>query len=88
MPFADVYVKKPVEVHAIQYTGENLEEIWEVFGSSNVVGPAREGQPFIYTLEGRMHFNPTDWIIKGTMGELYPVKDRIFRNIYDRKEVT
>lgn len=34
------------------------------------------------TLEGTMTASPGDWMIQGTQGELYFVKDEIFREIY------
>lgn len=34
------------------------------------------------TLEGTMTASPGDWMIQGTQGELYFVKDAIFREIY------
>ena len=40
----------------------------------------------IKTLEGEMKANVGDWIIKGTAGELYPCKDSIFQEIYEKVE--
>ncbi len=37
----------------------------------------------VKTLEGIMHGNPGDWLVKGVNGELYPVKDEIFRKTYE-----
>ena len=38
---------------------------------------------FIPTLEGAHHVIHGDWIVTGTAGEIYPVKDKIFRQIYN-----
>ena len=38
----------------------------------------------IETLEGTMHANVGDWIIRGVKGELYPCKPDIFEKTYER----
>lgn len=38
----------------------------------------------IQTLEGVMHANYGDYIIKGIQGEIYPCKPEIFKNTYER----
>jgi len=37
----------------------------------------------VKTLEGTMHANPEDWIIRGVTGELYPCKPDIFGRTYE-----
>jgi hypothetical protein len=37
----------------------------------------------ITTREGVMYAMPGDWIVKGTVGEFYPVKPDIFNEIYE-----
>ena len=37
----------------------------------------------IPTLEGEIFARENDWIVKGTAGELYPVKPNIFADIYE-----
>lgn len=37
----------------------------------------------ITTLEGKMLVSPSDWIIKGVNGELYPCKPDIFEKTYE-----
>jgi hypothetical protein len=44
------------------------------------------GQFLIQTLEGDMHANPGDWIIKGVKGEFYPCKPDIFAATYEAVE--
>ena len=36
----------------------------------------------VNTLEGQMEIKPGDWLVTGVTGELYPVKDHIFRMTY------
>jgi hypothetical protein len=37
----------------------------------------------IHTLEGVMHAQTGDWVIRGVMGELYPCKPDIFAATYE-----
>jgi hypothetical protein len=83
------YVKRPVTVQALQWTGLNLAEMGEFLGY-----PLEEGADvgetlnlFIDTLEGRMMAKPADWVIKGVQGEFYPCKPDIFALTYQPKEV-
>ena len=76
------YRKKPVVIEAIQYDGDNWDdiEVWTDFRakhwrSSNVMA--------IETLEGTMTANVGDWIIKGVAGEFYPCKPDIFEATYE-----
>ena len=77
--------KKPVEVEAVQWTGENLFEICNfcppVAGERQV-----DGIIVIPTLEGKMISTPGDWIIKGVAGEFYPCKPDIFEQTYEKVE--
>jgi hypothetical protein len=73
--------KKPVEIEAVQYTGENLNEILQFVGRLKT-GPGCR----IETLEGTMEASPGDWIIKGVKGEFYPCKPEIFLATYEPVE--
>lgn len=37
----------------------------------------------IHTLEGLMMISPGDWIIKGVVGEFYPIKAAVFLQTYE-----
>ena len=78
------YRKKPVEIEAVQWTGENLEEI-EEFAKGALVrrGPVNIA---ISTLEGLMEASKGDYIIKGITGEFYPCKPDIFKATYEEVE--
>lgn len=84
--------KKPVVIEAIQWTGDNLQEVitftglnesarkwtWEEY--EDVV--MREGLK-IFTLEGPLMASVGDYIIRGVRGELYPCKPDIFKQTYE-----
>jgi len=85
------YRKKPVIIEAIEYNGNNDNEIenWsndEVFGSP-VLEPTKDNPTGCYlqikTLEGVMTAIVGDFIIKGIQGEFYPCKPDIFEQTYE-----
>lgn len=86
------YRKKPVVIEAVQWTGDNWEEIntflprphwWLKDGS--LVNKDNPRQPIIMeTLEGHMRADINDWIIKGVKGEFYPCKPDIFEQTYEK----
>lgn len=85
------YIKKPVEVEAIQWTGRNEKEVRK-FAKCSASPDDRfyvnygEGTIMINTLEGEMRANKGDFIVKGVRGELYPVKPDIFWETYEDVE--
>ena len=75
--------KKPVVIEAFQYrSGEQDSRVAADVIAGNVRYP-EDGTMLIRTLEGDMLASPGDWIIRGVKGELYPVKDEIFRATYE-----
>jgi hypothetical protein len=78
-----VYRKKPVEIEAIQWTGENCLEVDNFITVEHDTFPAM-GFIEIPTLEGIMTANKGDYIIKGVQGEFYPCKPDIFEVTYER----
>jgi hypothetical protein len=79
------YVKRPVEVEAVQWTGDNRPEIWDFCSLCyfNTNMESGELKLMIQTLEGVMEASKGDYIIKGVQGEFYPVKEDIFKLTYD-----
>lgn len=85
--------KKPIEVEAMLWTGNNLGEIKRFVGDSLVVEYAEiatltEKRTVISgisikTLEGELQASVGDYIIKGVQGEFYPCKPDIFKGTYD-----
>lgn len=73
--------KKPVEIEAMLYDGENDRQInqW----STRVLHKHPDGPLEIHTLEGTMTADIGDWIIKGVQGEFYPCKPEIFEATYE-----
>lgn len=74
------YVKKPVVIEAVQWTGENTQELSEFMGVTSFC----DGKVQISTLEGVLTASKGDWIIKGVRGEFYPCKPDIFQATYSQ----
>lgn len=82
------FVKKPIEVEAIQWDGtdETKRLIEERFNIELKITPNWLDQTndlVIDTLEGKMTAIVGDWIIKGIKGEIYPCKNDIFKETYE-----
>lgn len=74
------YRKKPVVIEAVQWNGENWNELVE-FGC--LCAQDQDDNILIPTLEGVLYANVGDYIIKGVAGEFYPCKPEIFKATYD-----
>ena len=76
------YRKKPVIIEAIQWTGNNIDEII-AFAPLHIT---YTGADYFYvnTLEGVMKASLNDYIIKGVDGEYYPCKENIFIQTYEQ----
>lgn len=80
------YIKKPVEVEAIQWDGtkEMAMELLKIPGLNGFVAPDQDSFRFrINTPEGRMTVSPGDFIVKGVKGDFYPCKPDIFGKTYE-----
>ena len=88
--------KKPVVIEAVQWTGQNLREVFAFTGKHpkwnewfenwkayEAYVKANDSVFKIVTREGTMDATPGDWIIKGVKGEFYPCKPDIFAATYE-----
>lgn len=83
------YVKKPLVIEAIQFTGvssiNRMTNTWQ----KNFLDVAdfdyleEKENFFIKTLEGDMFVGLGDYVIKGVKGEFYPCKADIFELTYE-----
>ena len=84
------YIKRPVEVQAVQWTGENRDEIEEFTGGKAIFMDWLYGKTpdlIIPTLEGNHQALVGDYIIRGVKGEFYPCKPDIFVQTYEESVV-
>ncbi len=80
------YVKKPVVIEAVQWTGENVTEIVDFCVDCYSYKKLDEPQLMVRTLEGPMKASQGDYIIKGIKGEFYPCKPDVFELTYNKVE--
>jgi hypothetical protein len=80
--------KKPVTVDFIRWTGRNLEECIDFLGG-NYLGHSAEkringwSRITLITFEGPLTASEGDYIIRGVLGEHYPIKPDIFDMTYE-----
>ena len=77
------YRKKPIVIEAIQWTGDNFDELATLGGAHEYEQDFLSDNVTIKTLEGDMKAQKGDWVIKGVNGELYPCKPDIFEKTYE-----
>ena len=90
------YIKKPVQIEAIQLKEDNIIEVFDFLDGANYKQTKsseeledfsqmilKQGYIEIETLEGIMKANFGDYIIKGIKGEFYPCKPDIFQATYE-----
>ena len=76
------YIKKPIPIEAVQFTGSNFRELYD-FAGNNVY--LQDGWVYVHTLEGDMKMkNKTgDYLVKGVRGEFYFCEKNIFEETYE-----
>lgn len=86
------FQKRPRVIEAFQYVGQQVtnQQLPQWFIDAIDVGNVmvHDGAVTIATLEGMMSAALGDWIIKGVQGEIYPIKDDIFRQTYEPVDAT
>lgn len=82
------YIKKPVQINAVQWTGDNLAELAKFTHGDFYQEVVDQGTSFatVKTLEGVHIAMDNDFIIKGVNGEHYPCKPDIFKKTYYTEE--
>lgn len=76
-----LYIKKPIPVEVIQYLPENEIELGH-WSNGKVMVDYYNNVILISTLEGVMTAVPGSYVIKGSEGEFWAVKQSIFEKTY------
>ena len=80
------YIKRPIQIEAIQWNGKNFDEIKEFCKDAMI---AYGGELIIPTLEDGKFIKAKhvategDYVIKGIRGEFYFCKEDIFNETYE-----
>lgn len=76
--------KKPVEIEAVQWTGQDsYETVRDFAGGSFICWHIHHDAVSLQTPEGVMAAGLGDWIIRGVKGEIYLCKADIFEATYE-----
>jgi len=78
------YVKKPVVIEAMQWTGDNTLDVLAFCPDCFTYEKSNQEIFVVSTLEGNMHASPNDYIIKGIKSEFYACKPDVFALTYDK----
>lgn len=81
---AETFRKKPVEVQAMQWTGENSAEAYSFTRGQFDSEKAGVAQVYDFLHDTWVWLDAGDWIIQGIQGEFYPCKQDIFAETYER----
>lgn len=81
------YIKRPIPVRALQWTGTNVQECKDFVGKAlDVQYPSLDDSVVLLvldTLEGKMQVPWGAYIIQGVDGEFYACKESIFNKTYE-----
>jgi hypothetical protein len=80
-----MYVKKPIPVPALQWTGDNFQEIKDFCTDENLEEMCFTNNKdlWVKTREGQLMAQVGDFIMKGIEGEFYPCAESVFKKTYD-----
>jgi len=85
------YQRLPIIIDAVQWTGENQNEIADFMGIT-LIPDCNEAMPpgkfRINTSEGAIDASPGYWIIKDVEGNFYPCRDSVFNKTYAIADLT
>lgn len=75
------YVKKPIPIDAVQYTGDNADEVQDFCPDAFI----EDGWLNVSTLEGDIKASNKvgDYVVKGIKGEFYICEKNIFEETYE-----
>ncbi len=81
------FTKKPITIEALQFTGENAEQVMDFIGigAATILKEGEAGFPGlrIVTLRVDMIVSVGDYVVEGTIVEFYPCKQDLFEAMYD-----
>ena len=78
--------KKPVVIDAVQWTGDNEEELVEFAGANFETvddSPEWTARVFDKLHDSWIEARTGDWIVRGVRGENYPVHQEVLAETYD-----
>ena len=79
------YIKKPIPIEAVQFTGDNFRELYDFAGNDVYY---QDGLVYVHTLEGDMKMRDQvgDYLVKGGRGEFQFCEKNIFEETQEEEE--
>ena len=90
---SNTYTSIPTDVEAIQWTGENIHQLWDWITAEFLCGPIGDNEMdgrsypaklYVAANDAWLDLEVGEWIIQDKLG-FYPCKDSVFRAKYRRK---
>jgi len=83
-----LYRKKPVDVEAVQWTGDNAEDVWRFADKCFYPEHFLEYPRCVAGIYDELHgtwirVKLGDWVLKGVRGEFYPCDEGVFAETYE-----
>lgn len=79
------YVKKPIKVQAVQWNGDNFNEVMEFMKDTDKgLMQSHNSEIKLLFMNGYMTARKGDYIIKTHKGEIYPCRADNFEEIYGK----
>ena len=79
--------KKPLEVDAMQWTGDNIHELWDWGGAEHIYGPTETNPTWLIVTtihDEKASVALGNWVIREPDGErFYPCEREVFAATYD-----
>ena len=77
------YVARPLEVHALQWTGENIEAVEDFAGTARCAAhdPVRQ-RLYLFTVDGAQSVYAGSWLVIDHHRNLFILTDSWFREQY------
>jgi len=82
------FKKKPLIIEAVQWTGKNIEAIWDVFGAAGIYGPTETNPDYLLLttpdgFQAPCYIN--DWVVPSHKQDTFhPVNPHVMDVKYDR----
>lgn len=88
-PPVRTYISIPTRITAMQWTGTNIQELWDWITAEFLYGPIPAGDRrapiparlYVAANNAWVDIEPGEWILQDTLG-FYPCKDSVFRAKY------
>lgn len=78
------YVKKPIKVRAVQWTGDNTSEIIAFAGNKYIIRESTIVKELMFIgIVKSMNADVGDYIIEGVDGDYYTCKPDVFEKIHE-----